>query len=515
MGKIIGIDLGTTNSLVAVMEGNRPVIIKNNMGTNLTSSAVKILPEKYVVGNAALRGRILDPEHTVTSIKRFIGRKFNEVFDFSDMFPYRVVPGTNDLACVLAYNTYHTPQAISAAIITSLKESAQEYLGEEVSEAVITVPAYFSEYQKTATREAGELAGLKIRRIIMEPTAAALAYGLDKGKKDQKVAVFDLGGGTFDISILELGDGVFEVKSTSGDGFLGGDDFDEALMKWAQEEIFWKYKVDCRENPLAAIRIREAVQKVKHELSFETQACLDIPFFSDVDGNFINIAINITRSLFEDICEELFERLVHPCEDALKNANLNYSQIDSVILVGGATRMPKISQIISAVFYKEPLRSVNPDEAVALGAAIQGAVLTGYVKDILLLDVTSRSLGLELSDGRMFLLIPSNTIIPTKKSETFHTSNDGQTSAEINILEGEDQLAINNRSIGRLVVENLSPLSAGKAEIEVIFDIDQNGILDVTGTDKSSGHSEKIRISVHSGFTKEDHEQGLPEISAI
>lgn len=516
MSIIIGIDLGTTNSLVGLVEGNKPIIISNDLGTNLMNSVVRILPdETCIVGNAAYRSRILDPVNTITSIKRFIGRKYNEVFDLASKVPYKVVVGPNNLAFVEAHNSQYSPQAISAMIISSLKLAAESYLGQEVTEAVITVPAYFNETQKKATKDAGELAGLSVRRIINEPTAAALAYGLDKTMVDQKIAVFDLGGGTFDISILELGEGVFEVKSISGDGYLGGDDFDEALARWIIEEIKLRYRIDPAGDNSAMSLIREAATKAKLELSSEDQTVISIPFFKIFDNPAVNISLPLKRSRFEEICEELFGRLVPPCLLALKNAYVNSSQINRVILVGGATRMTKIREIIWKIFHLEPTRGINPDEAVALGAAIQGAVMSGTVKDVLLLDVISSSLGLETYDGTMFRFIDSNTTTPTKKSEEFSTSQDNQSTIEINILEGEDRLAINNKSLGRFIMDDIPPLPAGVPKITVSFDIDANGILHVSATDKVSGRTVNVRIDVDSGLPAEQRENGMPSIRNI
>jgi molecular chaperone DnaK len=502
MSKIIGIDLGTTNSLVAVIEGNRPIIIANSFGTNLLNSVVKLEKNgQCIVGNSAYRARVLDPTNTITSIKRYIGRKYNEVFDLALKSSYNIVLGENNLACVEAHDKLYTPQEISAMIIRSLKKSAENYLGTEVTEAIITVPAYFNERQKKATKEAGELAGLKIRRIINEPTAAALAYGLDKANMDIKVAVFDLGGGTFDFSILELGDGVFEVKSISGDGFLGGDDFDHALEKWIVEEVTLHYGINPDGDPISLSVIKDAAARAKFDLSSDESTWIDIPFLP-IHGQIItNVSILITRNRFEEICEELFQRLIPPCKLALKNAELSASEINRVILVGGASRMPKISQIIWDIFASLPSKDINPDEAVALGAAIQGGVLEGSVKDILLLDVIPISLGLESANGTMIVMIESNTIIPTKKSEIFSTFTENQSSIEVHILEGENKLAIDNKSLGRLILDNLILLPAGVPKIEVTFDIDANGILHVSAKENTTGRIANVRIEADSGLS--------------
>lgn len=513
MGKIIGIDLGTSNSLVAVVEGNDPVIIPNGMSSNLLNSVVRIGPDKLVVGSVPYRGRILQPLNTITSIKRFIGRKYNEVFDLTGRFPYHVVPGHNNLACVEVNNKKYTPQEISAAILIELKKAAEEYLGQTVTEAVITVPAYFNEHQRKATIEAGELAGLTVRRIVAEPTAAAMAYGLDK-QDDYKIVVFDLGGGTFDVSVLELGDGVYEVKSIAGDGFLGGDDFDEAIAKWIVQEIKQIYKVNVSTNIEAMSRIRDEAHRVKQELSLEKTVQIQLPYLQAIGEKTIHVSLSLTRHHFEEICEELFNKLIPPCYHALEQAGLKVKDIDAVILVGGATRMKKIGQIIYDFFKKIPLRSINPDEAVALGAAIQGGVLTGSIKDVLLLDVTPYALGIENADGKMIQFIPANTTIPTKRTETFSTSFVGQTSVEINVLEGEDPLAINNRSIGKLILDGLNSTIPGETEIEVTFNTYAN-ILEVSARNKADGRNAKLRIDVDSGFSKDHMEDGTSRTGYI
>ncbi len=511
MSTIIGIDLGTTNSLISFVDSSgKPVIIANSQGSNLMSSSVRIKQDgTFAVGNEAYRGRILDPLNTITSIKRFIGRKYNEVFDLAVKVPYKVVAGENDQACVEAHNTHYSPQVISAVILSALRIAAEHYLGEKVSEAVITVPAYFNEEQKIATKIAGELAGLNVRRMINEPTAAAMAYGLDKQDRDMKIAVFDLGGGTFDISIMETGDGVFEVKSIDGDGFLGGDDFNQALEKWLIREIKHTYEIDPSGDYKAMERLKMAVDIAKLELSQERQTQIRIPFFQVQQYPMVHIDIGITRDQFEDTCEELFDRLIPPCSTALKNAGMSSSDIDKVILVGGATRMPKVTEIVRKIFRKEPTRSINPDEAVALGAAVQGGVLLGDLREILLLDVTSHSYGIATADEIMFPFVEANTTLPTKKTETFSTIEDNQTSVELNILQGDHHLARDNKSLGYLVLSGIRPQPAGVPKIEVIFDFDANYLLRVTVRDKETGIQETLHVDARSRLTPEAWEEGV------
>ncbi|MCW3110370.1 MAG: dnaK [Segetibacter sp.] len=511
MGKIIGIDLGTTNSCVAVIENGVPVIIETGLGSRILKSAVRILENgEIVVGENAYRARILDPENTITGIKRFMGRRYNEVFDISQTVPYKIVIGDNNLAMINAHENFYTPQYISASILRALKVSAETHLEEEISEVVITVPAYFNEIQRQATIEAGEIAGFNVRRIINEPTSAALAYGLNKTKLDAKIAIFDLGGGTFDISILELGEGVFEVKSISGDGFLGGDDFDTMIVKWILHELEIRYSIDLSQDPVALELIREAATKAKCELSFVEEAPIELPVIDN--KNFI---LNITRLKFEEICEELFERLINPCEVALKEAEYSSNQIEQVILIGGATRMPKITEIVMRVFGALPLKGINPDEAVALGAAVQAGVLSGSVKDVLLLDVTAIALGVETVGGVTTKMINANTTIPTRKTQIFTTSLNNQTSIELNILEGEDKLAINNKSIGRIILEGIEASIAGEPQIEVTFDIDANGKLNVSAKDKLVGNTKTIRIEGLTGLSKDEQSKKILSVKHV
>ncbi|HMK24456.1 MAG TPA: molecular chaperone DnaK [Chitinophagaceae bacterium] len=514
MGKIIGIDLGTTNSCVAVLENGNPVIIHTGLGSRFIQSAVRVLDNgEVIVGENAYRARILDPQNTITSIKRFIGRHYNEVFDIATTVPYNVIPGSNNLAMVEINGNEFSPQTISAMILQSLKSAAETYLGQEITEAVITIPAYFNEAQRQATKEAGEMCGLIVRRIINEPTAAALAYGYNKGLNNYKIAVFDLGGGTFDITILELGEGVFEVKSISGDGFLGGNDFDEHIIRWLVEELELEYNLDISQNPEALQYIRDVSITAKCDLSVATQTVINIP--ASLIGNKTknDVEIILTRDKFEEICEELFERLKSPCITALANAGGR--SIDKVILVGGATRMSRISEIVKEIFGINPSKSVNPDEAVALGAAIQGAVMTGEVKDVLLLDVVKHGLGVETEKGTVILIIQEDTTIPTKKTETFSTAFDNQTSVEIHILQGNDNLAINNKSLGRFILENIPPAPSGTPKIDVTFDIDANAILHITAKDQATGKEVKVRIEPLTGLTKDEYEQTLPTIKKV
>ncbi len=515
MGKIIGIDLGTTNSCVAVMEGNEPVVIPNSEGNRTTPSIVGFLDNgERKIGDPAKRQAVTNPKKTVSSIKRFMGETFDRMDKEVKRVSYTVVRGDNNTPRVKIDDRMYTPQEISAMVLQKMKKTAEDYLGQEITEAVITVPAYFSDSQRQATKEAGEIAGLNVKRIINEPTAAALAYGLDKKMSDVKVAVFDLGGGTFDISILELGDGVFEVKSTNGDTHLGGDDFDHVIIDWLAQEFDSEYHIDLRKDPMAHQRLKEAAEKAKIELSSATSTEINLPYIMPVDGVPKHLVKTLTRSKFEQLCDHLIRATVEPCRKALSDAGLKASDINEVILVGGSTRIPAIQKLVEDFFGKVPSKGVNPDEVVAVGAAIQGGVLTGEVKDVLLLDVTPLSLGIETLGGVMTRLIESNTTIPTKKSEVFSTAADNQTSVEIHILQGERPMANGNKSIGRFHLDGIMPAPRGIPQIEVIFDIDSNGILNVTAKDKATGKEQKIRIEASSGLTDSEIERMKNEAAA-
>ena len=516
MGKIIGIDLGTTNSCVAVMEGNQPTVIINNEGQRTTPSVVAFTEGgERKVGSPAKRQAITNPKNTVFSIKRFMGETYDQVTKEIERVPYTVVRGENNTPRVDIEGRQYSPQEISAMILQKMKKTAEDYLRQPVTEAVITVPAYFSDSQRQATKEAGKIAGLDVKRIINEPTAAALAYGLDKKNKNMKVAVFDLGGGTFDISIMELGDGVFEVKSTNGDTHLGGDDFDQKIIDWlAQEFAAENGGADLKKDPMALQRLKDAAEKAKIELSNQTSTEINLPYIMPVDGVPKHLVKTLTRAKFEQLCDDLFQRTIIPCRKALEDARLSASQIDEVLLVGGSSRIPKVQEIVKDFFGKEPNKSVNPDEVVAIGAAIQGGVLAGDVKDVLLLDVTPLSLGIETLGGVMTKLIASNTTIPTRKSEVFSTAVDNQPSVEIKVLQGERPMAKDNKQIGVFHLDGIAPAPRGIPQIEVTFDIDANGILNVSAKDKATGKEQNIRIEASSGLSEDEIQRMRDEAKA-
>jgi molecular chaperone DnaK len=515
MGKIIGIDLGTTNSCVSVMEGNEPVVIANDEGRRTTPSIVAFLDNgERKVGDPAKRQAITNPKKTVASIKRFMGRRFDESATEITRMAYKVAKGDNNTCRVDIDGRMYSPQEISAIILQKMKKVAEDFLGHEVTEAVVTVPAYFNDSQRQATKEAGEIAGLTIKRIINEPTAAALAYGLDKKSKDMTIVVYDLGGGTFDVSILELGDGVFEVKSTNGDTHLGGDDFDHVIIDWMADQFKSQENIDLRKDPMALQRLKEAAEKAKVELSSSIETEINLPYITATDGVPKHLVLKLSRAKFEQLADVLVQRTLKPCADALKDAGLSKNDIDEVILVGGSTRIPKIQQVVEEFFGRKPNKGVNPDEVVAIGAAIQGGVLTGEVKDVLLLDVTPLSLGIETMGGVYDVVIESNSTIPTKKSKVYSTAADNQPSVEIHILQGERPMAKDNRSVGRFILDGIPPAARGIPQIEVSFDLDANGILNVSALDKGTGKRQNVRIEASTGLSKEEIERMKNEAMA-
>jgi molecular chaperone DnaK len=515
MGKIIGIDLGTTNSCVAVMEGNEPVVIPNEEGRRTTPSVVAFLDNgERKIGDSAKRQAITNPTRTIASIKRFMGRRGSEVKDETGRMSYKVTKGDNDTVRVEIDGRQYTPQELSAMVLQKMKKVAEDFLGQEVTEAVVTVPAYFNDSQRQATKEAGEIAGLKISRIINEPTAAALAYGLDKRNKDMTIAVYDLGGGTFDISVLELGDGLFEVKSTNGDTHLGGDDFDAVIIDWLAEMFKQQENIDLRKDPMALQRLKDAAEKAKIELSASAETDITLPYLTAIDGVPKHLSTKLTRSQFEKMVDGLVQRTLEPCRKALQDAGLSKNDIDEVILVGGSTRIPRIQQAVEEFFGKKPNRGVNPDEVVAVGASIQGGVLSGDVKDVLLLDVTPLSLGIETMGNMYDVVIEANTTIPSKKSKTYSTASDNQPSVEIHVLQGERPMARDNRTVGRFILDGIPPAPRGVPQVEVIFDIDANGILSVTAKDKGTGKEQSVRIEASTGLSQEEIEKMRNEPAA-